>query len=139
VHANEKVVCWVTVIDSEPDVGRAPVQPSAAAHEVASVDDQVRVALPPAGTAVGFADKDTVGAGGGGGVSSSSDERWHAAITMQRLTTIHCRTRRSLTARSLQRNPDSHAARIAAKNNRVFVGFRRQETSLDALPVQSRM
>ena len=63
MHASENVVCWLTAIDSEPDVDREPVQPPLAVHEVASVEDHVSVVLPPVATLVGFADRDTAGAG----------------------------------------------------------------------------
>ena len=67
VQVSANVVATVTMIDAEPDAAREPVQPPEAAHETASVDDQVSVVLPPfGGTVVGFADRDTVGAGGGG-------------------------------------------------------------------------
>src|SRR5262245_43199759 len=51
-------------VDSVPDVARDPVQPPDAVHEVAFVDDQVSVDVPPVVTLVGFAVRDTVGAGG---------------------------------------------------------------------------
>ena len=51
-------------IDVEPEVGRVPLQPPLAVHEVASVDDHARVVLLPAVvTVAGFADRDTTGAG----------------------------------------------------------------------------
>jgi hypothetical protein len=47
----------------EPDVAFDPLQPPDAVHDVALVDDQVSVLLPPLLTEVGEADNDTVGAG----------------------------------------------------------------------------
>ena len=63
VHVSVNIVCWFRAIASEPDVGREPVQPSDATHDVALVEDHVSVVLPPVATLVGFADRDTVGAG----------------------------------------------------------------------------
>jgi hypothetical protein len=48
---------------ADPAVARLPDQAPLAVHAVASVDDQVRVALPPLATLVGLAVKVTVGAG----------------------------------------------------------------------------
>lgn len=48
-----------------PPAAKAPLQPPVAAHAVALVEAQVRVALAPAATLVGEADSVTVGAGGG--------------------------------------------------------------------------
>ena len=63
LHVSENVVCWFTTIDSEPESGRAPVQPSDATHAVALDEDHVSVVLPPTGTPAGFADRDTDGTG----------------------------------------------------------------------------
>ena len=50
-------------MDWEPLVPRVPVQPPEAVHEVALVELQLRVELPPNATVVGLALKLTVGAG----------------------------------------------------------------------------
>jgi hypothetical protein len=49
-----------------PEIALAPDQVPAAEQEVALVADQVSVEDPPLATDVGFAPRDTVGAGGGG-------------------------------------------------------------------------
>ena len=60
-------------IDVEPDVGREPLQPPLAVHEVASVDDHVRVVLlPTVVTVAGFANRETTGVGSG--TTSLSDD-----------------------------------------------------------------
>jgi hypothetical protein len=48
-----------------PEIALAPDQPPAAEQEVALVADQVSVEDPPLATDVGFAARDTAGAGGG--------------------------------------------------------------------------
>ena len=50
-------------MDWEPLVPRVPVQPPEAVHEVALVELQLRVELPPNATVVGLALKLAVGAG----------------------------------------------------------------------------
>ncbi len=65
VHSSVKLVVPLSaVVDSVPDVPREPLQPSCAVHEVALVDDQLSVELPPVVTEVGFAVSVSVGAGG---------------------------------------------------------------------------
>ena len=51
---------------------RLPDHAPEATQELASVDDQVSVEDPPLATDVGFAVRDTVGAGGGAGVSGTA-------------------------------------------------------------------
>jgi hypothetical protein len=51
-------------IDCVPEVSSVPLQPPEAVQEVASVEDQVSVLLPPEETDVGLAERVTVGAGG---------------------------------------------------------------------------
>lgn len=46
-----------------PEVGCVPVHAPLAVHEVASLEDQFRLLLPPLGTLVGLAEIETVGAG----------------------------------------------------------------------------
>jgi len=57
------VVALSAAVTWEPDVAWAPLQPSEALHEVAFVDDQVKVEVAPLFTVVGFAAKVTAGAG----------------------------------------------------------------------------
>jgi hypothetical protein len=57
------VVALSAAVTCEPVVVWAPLQPSEALHEVAFVDDQVKVELAPLLTVVGFAAKLTAGAG----------------------------------------------------------------------------
>ena len=52
-------------VELEPEVPCDPDQPPDAVQEVALVDDQFNVALPPLATLVGLALKVTVGAGAG--------------------------------------------------------------------------
>ena len=49
-----------------PEVALVPLQPPDAVHDVALVEDHVRLLLPPLATVVGDADNVTVGTGGGG-------------------------------------------------------------------------
>jgi len=49
-------------VGCEPLVANVPLQPPEAVQEVALVDDQVNVEVPPLGTVLGLALKDTVGA-----------------------------------------------------------------------------
>lgn len=58
------VVCVSAAVASVPDVALVPLQPPEAVHEVALVDDQFRVALPPCATWAGVAEIVTVGTGG---------------------------------------------------------------------------
>jgi hypothetical protein len=51
---------------SLPEIALLPLHPPEAVHDVALVDDQVKVLLDPLLTEVGAADKLTVGAAGGG-------------------------------------------------------------------------
>jgi hypothetical protein len=53
-------------VDSLPEVALAPDQPPEAVHDVAFVEDQVSVEVPPLATDVGFAASETVTDGGGG-------------------------------------------------------------------------
>ena len=46
-----------------PEIAFVPLQPPDAVHDVALVDDQVNVLLPPLATLVGDADSETVGDG----------------------------------------------------------------------------
>ena len=57
------VVALSAAVTCEPVVAWAPLQPSEALHEVAFVDDQVKVEVAPLFTVVGFAAKVTAGAG----------------------------------------------------------------------------
>ena len=67
-HVSEKlVVATRDAVDSEPLIGRAPLQPPLAMHAVALVDDQVSVELAPARMLAGLADSTTVGRGVGAG------------------------------------------------------------------------
>lgn len=67
VQDNVKVLVVVSApLDCEPDVALSPDQAPEAAHELALVDDQVSVDMPPLVTAVGLALSDTVGDAGGG-------------------------------------------------------------------------
>ena len=59
----------VGVTTWEPEVDFEPVQAPPAEHDVALVDDQVRVEDPPEVIDVGEANKERVGAPGGGGVA----------------------------------------------------------------------
>jgi hypothetical protein len=68
VQLSEKVVDVVRLaMVWLPEVALAPLHPPEAVQPVASVDDQVSCVLPPRVTAVGLAEKVTVGAAGGGG------------------------------------------------------------------------
>ena len=58
------VVLVSAAVDSLPEVALAPDQPPEAVQDVAFVEDQVSVDDPPLVTDVGFAARDTVGAGG---------------------------------------------------------------------------
>jgi hypothetical protein len=62
-------------VTSVPDIALEPDQPPDAEHEVAFVDDQVMVDVPPASTKPGEAPTLTVGAGveGGDGAAFPSD------------------------------------------------------------------
>ncbi len=63
VHASVKVVVVASApVDVEPLSARAPLHPPEAVHDVASVDDHVRVVLPPAAIVVDAAFKVVVGA-----------------------------------------------------------------------------
>lgn len=53
-------------LDCEPDVALSPDHAPEAAHELALVDDQVSIDVPPLVTVVGLAPSDTVGTAGGG-------------------------------------------------------------------------
>jgi hypothetical protein len=65
VQERTKVLVLVTAPDdSLPEVALAPDQPLEAVQDVALVEDQVSVDDPPLETDVGFAVRDTVGAGG---------------------------------------------------------------------------
>jgi hypothetical protein len=55
-------------LDWLPEVALLPDHEPEAVHEVALVDDQLRVEDAPLATEVGFAESDTVGTGGGGGM-----------------------------------------------------------------------
>jgi hypothetical protein len=57
------VVAVRAPVDCAPLIDLLPDQPPEAAHEVASADDQLRVALPPLDTALGPALRLTVGVG----------------------------------------------------------------------------
>ena len=50
-------------VEAEPLVACAPLQPPEAVQEVASVEDQFSIALPPLVTVLGFAVSVTVGTG----------------------------------------------------------------------------
>jgi hypothetical protein len=63
LKVNELLAAVSAPVLADPAVARLPDQAPLAVHVVASVDDQVRVALPPLATLVGFAVNVTVGAG----------------------------------------------------------------------------
>jgi hypothetical protein len=64
VHVNVNLVVAVRLpVLPVPLAALDPLQPPVAAHEVAFVDDQLRVDAPPLATVVGLADSVTVGAG----------------------------------------------------------------------------
>jgi hypothetical protein len=58
------VVALSAPVDWLPAVAFVPLHPPEAVHELALVEDQVSIELPPAFTVVGLADNITVGAGG---------------------------------------------------------------------------
>jgi hypothetical protein len=65
LQARVKVVdCASAAVSCDPDVAFVPLQPPDAVHEVALVDDQASVVVPPCATCAGFADSDTVGTAG---------------------------------------------------------------------------
>jgi uncharacterized protein (UPF0147 family) len=69
VHARANVLEVLSApLDWLPEVAWGPDHAPEAVHELAFVDDHVRVEDPPVATAVGFAESDTVGTGGGGGM-----------------------------------------------------------------------
>ena len=59
----KEVVALKPPVLAEPEVALVPLHPPDAAHDVASVDDQVNVLLAPLATEVGDAERLTVGAG----------------------------------------------------------------------------
>ena len=64
VHVNVNLVVTVRLpVLPVPLDASDPLQPPAAVHEVAFVDDQLRVDAPPLATVAGLADNETVGAG----------------------------------------------------------------------------
>ena len=64
VHVKVNLVAAVRLpVLLVPLAASDPLQPPDAAHEVAFVDDQLRVDAAPLATVVGLADKETVGAG----------------------------------------------------------------------------
>jgi hypothetical protein len=58
------VVCVSAAVTCVPDVNLDPLHPPDAVHDVALVEDQFRVALPPCATWAGVAEIVTVGTGG---------------------------------------------------------------------------
>jgi hypothetical protein len=58
------VVAASAPVTWEPEVGFVPLHPPEAVHEVALLEDQLRVAVPPAATSDGVAVNATVGTGG---------------------------------------------------------------------------
>jgi hypothetical protein len=53
-------------VDPEPETGLDPDHAPEAVHDVALVEDQVSVALPPLAIVLGLAEIETIGAGAGG-------------------------------------------------------------------------
>ena len=77
------------LVELEPDVERAPLQPPDAVQPVAFVDDQVSVAASPLATLVGVAVSVTVGARGAGVPGSSvAPPPPHATSAMARSMTL---------------------------------------------------
>ncbi len=65
LHAIEKVVvCARAAVGCDPEIDLVPVQPPDAVHEVAFVEDHVKVDVPPCATWAGVAERATVGTGG---------------------------------------------------------------------------
>src|SRR4029077_7138808 len=71
VQLSVKVVVLVGDTARVPLVAFVPVQPPAAVHEVALVDDQVTIEIWPEVMLVGLAENATVGGGTGGGVAEA--------------------------------------------------------------------
>lgn len=78
VHDSENVLVAVSgPVDWDPESGFCPDHAPDAAHEVALLDDHVKVAAAPLATLVGSALKDIVGGGGGGGAP------WTETVTVR--------------------------------------------------------